>query len=117
MGQAGLGATVIGGPGGAGRSEAEERERSTWLCEDPDIWGDDVEETAPSVIGELSPTRYVGERPSHTDHIGQLAEAVPTKPSTSEIDEENDVDLLLDELEAELDREIAELGMEDRGAR
>jgi hypothetical protein len=39
----------MGGHGGQGKGE-EERERSTWLTEDEDVWGGDAD-TAPPVIG------------------------------------------------------------------
>jgi hypothetical protein len=39
----------MGGHGGSGEGE-EERERSTWLTEDDDVWGGDGD-AAPPVIG------------------------------------------------------------------
>jgi len=39
----------MGGHGGGSEGE-EERERSTWLTEDDDVWGGDGD-TAPPVIG------------------------------------------------------------------
>jgi hypothetical protein len=47
------GAEVMGGPGfmpmGGGAQRGNEREHSTWLTEDSDVWGDDAVMT-PSVI-------------------------------------------------------------------
>ncbi|MFL6055464.1 MAG: WXG100 family type VII secretion target [Actinoallomurus sp.] len=40
----------MGGMGGGGGGQKEERERTTWLSEDEDVWGGDGD-TAPPVIG------------------------------------------------------------------
>ncbi|WP_344589941.1 hypothetical protein [Actinomadura vinacea] len=113
----GPGGNVIGGgPGGPGGSE-EERERSTWLAEDRDIWGADAEEWAPSVIGELKPTRRNEERQIRSEHVDQRPETDSEKPRMSEEPvEKDDLDELLDELEAELDLEIVDLDEEVRSA-
>jgi hypothetical protein len=109
-------AHVIGGPGGAGRPEEEQRKRSTWLAEDRDVWGVN-EELAPPVISGLNPATPANERPTHGDNADRRAGAGSENSGTAwEADEKDDLDLLLDELEAELDLEIAELGEEVRGA-
>jgi len=53
----------MGGMGGLGRDNERERERSTWLTEDSEVWGTDPE-CAPAVVGrEELPDTEDAQRP------------------------------------------------------
>jgi hypothetical protein len=64
---------MMGGPGMGGQGQGQERERSTWLSEDEDVWGTDPD-VGPHVLGreftdDEEPEEYDGyterpERPS-----------------------------------------------------
>jgi hypothetical protein len=51
-GKGGMGANgmPMGGMGGAGGGQEQDRERTTWLTEDEDVWGGD-DDVAPPIIG------------------------------------------------------------------
>ncbi|MDQ1294620.1 MAG: hypothetical protein QG608_2505 [Actinomycetota bacterium] len=54
-------------PMAGGNSQKEERERSTWLSEDAEVWGQQ-DDAAPAVVQGLDPT--------------QIAQVVPVVPNT-----------------------------------
>jgi hypothetical protein len=60
--------------GGAGNEQEKERERSTWLVEDEDVWGTDPDVT-PTVIGleefeEAAPSRPDSQVPGDRSRPG-----------------------------------------------
>ncbi|XVQ12801.1 WXG100 family type VII secretion target [Spirillospora sp. CA-255316] len=118
VGPGASGPGILGGPGAsAGSPEEEERERSTWLAEDRDIWGADPAESVPSVIGEQVPFRRVEERQVQVETVAPHADTGSDNPEPhGDVAQHDDLDLLIDELEAELDLEIIDLAEEGHGA-
>jgi type VII secretion-associated serine protease mycosin len=89
--------------GGAGRSE-DEHERSTWLAEDRDIWGADDEHWAPSVINGSEPAPRIEGPQGRLNQVEQQLAPSSEQPEAS--GEEEELDLVLADLEAELEREL-----------
>jgi hypothetical protein len=111
------GPSILGGTGSAAaRPEAEDRERSTWLAEDRDIWGPDSPEPVPPVIGEpVSPDRLT-EWQARSKTVTHPAETgAENLREDRHAEQQDELDLMLDELEAELDLEIVDL-VEGRSA-
>jgi hypothetical protein len=98
--------------GGAGRSE-DERERSTWLAVDPDIWGADDEQWAPPVIEGSEPARPIEGPLGRVNQVEQPLASNAEQPEAS--GEDDELDLVLAELEAELERELEMAGLLEEG--
>jgi uncharacterized protein YukE len=103
-GTIGTGSTISGAPmapgSGTGQSKEQERERTTWLTEDRDVWDDD-DAAVPPVIGCLEP------QDSSHGHTGlDLDDLSATEESLSIEDQE----LEIAELELEDDRADAAHG-------
>lgn len=103
------------GTGAPRTSQRQERERSAWPAEDRDVWEAGIDEVAAGVIGGLPSVVHEEERPPQPEPAEDLADSTsssgPEAHDASEAHDEEDAELdrMLQELEAELDVEPAEL--------
>jgi hypothetical protein len=94
---------------GSGAGEGQERERRTWLAEDPEIWTDDTAVAPPVIGGDEQPSHDTSDVPSDTRN----GTAEPGADAITEAGEDEPAVMLdIAELEAELE---AELGLEIPG--